>query len=96
MTKQFLHKLKESAVSVLPIILFVIWFAVPQLPSWLGKTGDISYGIYLWGFFVQQTFTFLWGGKMHQMMNFLLASAISVLLGIITFLITEKPFMKKH
>lgn len=83
-------------ILLLPYILFTLWFAIPQLPSWLGKTGDISYGIYLWGFFVQQTLVFLWGGRMSQLLNFLLGSAISVLLGIITFFIAEKPLIKKH
>lgn len=80
----------------LPYILFTLWFAIPQCPAWLGKTGDISYGIYLWGFLVQQTLVFFWGGSMPQFLNFVLASVISICLGTVTFLITEKPLMKKR
>lgn len=80
---------------VWPYILFTIWFALPQCPVFLGKTGDISYGVYLWGFFVQQTLVFLWGGRMPQPINFVLAASISVVLGTITFLITERPLQKK-
>lgn len=88
--------IKPAMIIFWPYILFTLWFATPQLPSWLGKTGDISYGIYLWGFFVQQILVFLWGGRMPQMLNFLLATVISVVLGIITFYLTENPLIKKH
>lgn len=88
--------IKTAMIIFWPYILFTLWFAAPQISSYLGKTGDISYGIYLWGFFVQQTLTLLWGGRMPQMLNFLLAAAISVVLGIITFYLTEKPLIKKH
>lgn len=82
-------------MTVWPYVLFTIWFALPQCPAILGKTGDISYAVYLWGFFVQQMLVYLWGGKMSQPINFALAVLISVLLGTITFLITEKPFQMK-
>lgn len=80
----------------LPYILFTLWFAIPQCPGWLGKTGEISYGVYLWGFVVQQVLVFVWGGTMHRMLNFALASIIAIILGIITFLVCEKPLLKQR
>ncbi|MBQ7046100.1 MAG: acyltransferase [Clostridia bacterium] len=92
----FVKPLIIPALIVLwPYALFTIWFALPQCPKLLGKTGDISYGIYLWGFFVQQTLVFLWGGSMPQIINFCLSAVISIVLGTVTFLITEKPLQKK-
>ncbi len=76
-------------------ILFTVWFSIKQCPSFLGKTGDYSYGIYLWGFLVQQLLVFAWGGVMPRFVNFVLAVAISTVLAIFTFLITERPFIRK-
>ncbi len=87
--------IKPAMLIFWPYMLFALWFAAPQCPSWLGKTGDISYGVYLWGFFVQQFLTYLWGGSMPRLLNFILATAVSVCLGTITFLLTEKPLLKK-
>lgn len=88
--------IRPMMLLIFPYILFTLWFAIPQCPAWLGKTGDISYGIYLWGFLVQQTLVFFWGGSMPQFLNFVLASVVSIFLGTVTFLITEKPLMKKR
>lgn len=76
-------------------ILFTLWFAVPQCPALLGKTGDISYGVYLWGFLIQQILIHLYGGTMPRTSNFILAAAVSTALAVLTFLIAEKPFIKK-
>ena len=74
-------------------ILFTLWFGIKQCPSFLGKTGDYSYGIYLWGFLVQQLLVFAWGGVMPRFANFVLAVAISAVLAVFTYLITERPFV---
>lgn len=84
-----------ALMTIWPYILFTVWFGLPQCPKTLGKPGEISYGIYLWGFVVQQTLVFFWGGSMPQLLNFVLATGISVLLGTATYMITEKPFQKK-
>ena len=87
--------IKPAMIFLWPYILFTIWFAIPQCSDRFGKIGDISYGVYLWGFVVQQVLSYAFGGKMPQMLNFALASVITVILATITFMLTEKPFLKK-
>lgn len=87
--------IKPAMILLWPYILFTLWFAIPQCSDNIGKTGDVSYGLYLWGFVVQQFLSHIFGGKMSQLLNFVLASIIAVVLAIITFLLTEKPFLKK-
>ncbi|MFV5698711.1 acyltransferase family protein [Flavobacterium sp. ZT3R17] len=55
---------------------------------------DISYGIYLWGFLIQQTIVHYLG---HIYIGFhcVIAIIISVLLALLTFVFIEKPFIKK-
>lgn len=53
---------------------------------------DISYGIYLWGFLVQQTLYYYFG-HIHIGLHCILALIISMMLGLITNLIIEKPFI---
>jgi peptidoglycan/LPS O-acetylase OafA/YrhL len=53
---------------------------------------DISYGVYLWGFLIQQTL-FQYFGHIAVGMHCLLAIIISMALGLITHIFIEKPFM---
>ncbi|OXB07600.1 acyltransferase family protein [Flavobacterium pectinovorum] len=54
---------------------------------------DISYGIYLWGFLIQQTI-FHFFGHIYIGFHCLLAIIFSVILALITFIFIEKPFIK--
>jgi peptidoglycan/LPS O-acetylase OafA/YrhL len=53
---------------------------------------DISYGIYLWGFLIQQTLYHFFG-HLYVGLHCLLAIVISVILSLITHILIEKPFM---
>ena len=53
---------------------------------------DISYGIYLWGFLVQQIL-FQYFGHLPVVLHSLLAIVISMGLAVITHVFIEKPFM---
>jgi len=53
---------------------------------------DISYGIYLWGFLIQQSL-FQYFGHMAMVVHCLLAIIISTGLALITHIFIEKPFM---
>lgn len=77
----------------LPYILFTLSFGIPQLPPGLSKFGDISYGIYLWGFPVQQSVVHF-AGQMNPYVNFAVSALIATVLGTITYYLTEKPFVK--
>lgn len=53
---------------------------------------DISYGIYLWGFLVQQIVYALLG-QIYTGLHFLIATLLSILIAYISFILIEKPFM---
>jgi peptidoglycan/LPS O-acetylase OafA/YrhL len=53
---------------------------------------DISYGIYLWGFLVQQIIYFIFG-QMYAGLHFILALIISIVMALISFVYIEKPFI---
>ena len=53
---------------------------------------DISYGIYLWGFLVQQMVYFLFG-HIYAGVHFVVALLISIILALISFVFVEKPFI---
>ncbi len=54
---------------------------------------DLSYGIYLWGFFVQQCL-FHYLGSIHIYIHIFLAIGISAVLAYVTHILIEKPFIK--
>ena len=54
---------------------------------------DISYGIYLWGFLIQQTI-FHYLGQIFIGFHCVIALFISILLALFTFVFIEKPFIK--
>ncbi|WP_052461102.1 acyltransferase family protein [Psychroserpens mesophilus] len=53
---------------------------------------DISYGIYLWGFLIQQTL-YQYFGHLNPYLHCLLAIIITLILGFASFVFIEKPFM---
>lgn len=70
----------------------VIYIASTKFLLKLKPKVDISYGIYLWGFLIQQTlFYFL--GHIYVGLHCLLALIIATLLALITHVIIEKPFI---
>lgn len=77
-----------------PYIMFVLWFGVKQCPDFIGVLGNFSYGIYLWGFFIQQLMMHFFG-EMTVLSNFGLSSIASIILAIISYYITEKPLEGK-
>jgi peptidoglycan/LPS O-acetylase OafA/YrhL len=53
---------------------------------------DISYGIYLWGFLIQQVVYFTLG-QVYAGLHFAIALILSVIIAYISFVFVEKPFM---
>jgi hypothetical protein len=54
---------------------------------------DVSYGVYIYGFVVQQLL-FAWlGNQLNPMLFILLSLAASALFGLLSFLFVERPFM---
>ena len=76
-----------------PYTMMTLWFGLAQCPKQIGKLGNYSYGIYLWGCPVQQTIVYLFGGSMNPYVNFIIAIPIAILLGIITNEFSETRFL---
>ena len=80
--------MKVGMVVFLPYALFCLWFSDRQIPQALGRTGDYSYALYLWGFPVQQTVVSMYGGSMIPYVNFLISLPIALFLALITHRLT--------
>ena len=73
---------------------FCFWFAY-RTPTWrwLERWGDPSYGIYLWGWPVQQVLVVTMPG-MTPWHNFLVAAPFAVCLGYLSWRCLERPALK--
>lgn len=92
------HACSKSAgyfhVFALALAYFCFWFAyrTPVLAK-LEKWGDPSYGIYLWGWPVQQCLVELMPG-MRPWQNFVLAAPIAIVLGYASWHVVEKNALR--
>ncbi|MCV4229875.1 acyltransferase [Virgibacillus sp. LDC1] len=59
-----------------------------------GKRGDLSYGIYIYAFPVQQTVTYLWGAGIPVIANILISIPVVLGLAFLSWHFIEKPAMK--
>ncbi len=88
--------LVEAMYLLFPYILLVFWYSGKQIPDYLADVGNISYGMYLWGYPVQQFLILCFQNKMDPMKNAFLTIPVTILLGVLTFYLTEKPLMKEQ
>lgn len=86
----FLGVPQVSVYIFFPYIIFMVSFGVKQCSSKLGDLGNFSYGIYLWGFPVQQAVVNMNGGIMNPYLNMLLSIPIAIILGAMTYFLVEK------
>lgn len=85
---------KDAALILLfPYIAVVFTFTVSPLNRFLNGS-DLSYGIYLWGFPIQQLVCHYWGLPMPPLVNFALALPAAILLGYLTHRFIEKPCLR--
>ena len=83
----------NEALFVMACCLLVIVLSGTQTAKNIVIKHDISYGIYLWGFVVQQTlYHFL--GPINVYLFMLYSLYISSLMGFISYLLVEKRFMR--
>ena len=64
---------------------------MPIFRGMRSRIGDISYGIYLYGFLIQQAVQSLIGSGGTPMLNFCLAAPIAGLLGLASWHWIERP-----
>ena len=79
----------------LPYILIYLAFGTKIKCSAFGEKAEISYGIYLCAFPIQQTITMLFGGSMFPLLNFLITLPLAVFFGLLLNILVEKPLMRK-
>lgn len=76
------------------LVYFCFWFAYVPNFHFFNGFGDYSYGVYLWGFPVQQAVSLLIGGATRPRWNFLLSLPIALLLAIASWHWIEKPALR--
>jgi peptidoglycan/LPS O-acetylase OafA/YrhL len=83
------HVIQAAAVSY--IAAFVGVSNIPRLPIF--KHGDYSYGIYLYGYVIQQTIVQLVGGRMSIVLHFLMAAVLSTAVAMFSWHTIERPIL---
>ncbi len=71
------------------IVFFIAFSSRVKLYNF-AKYGDFSYGIYIYGFLIQQVLIYLFNGKMNNVLNLLLSVPIAILCGFISWHLIEK------
>jgi len=94
LNSEFLSLLSKKILLIftLPYIIFYLAFQKSYLNSF-GKYGDFSYGIYIYGFFIQQI-VFTYFPTSNQFLNFLISYPIILFIGYSSYHLIEKQFMK--
>ncbi len=78
----------------LPYLLMYIGYGTRYKFSNFARYGEISYGIYLCGWPIQQVICMQFGGKMEPWLNFLLTLPIAVLCGYLLYRLVELPIAR--
>lgn len=78
-----------------PYIIFYLAFGTRKKADWFGKYGEFSYGMYIWGWPVQQVICNVFGGSMDWYVNAILTIPIVLICGVLNYYVVEKRFMKR-
>ena len=84
------HFADLAMVLLFPYVLSLAVFARRQLPSFTGRLGDYSYGMYLCGFPVQQTLKYCFPDMGHGS-NAVCAIAVSIVFSVFLYHLVELP-----
>lgn len=88
-----LHMINVAMVLCFPYVLFYLCFAVEQVSDKVGNAGNISYGIYLCAYPIQQVIVWMHGGTMSPYWNMVLAIPFAIAGGYLLYRYVEKPLM---
>lgn len=80
----------------LSLSYLLFWFAFNQNINFsrFAKFGDPSYGIYIYGFLIQQVVIMCFNGQMSSQLNTIIALPIACLFGYASYHLIEKHFLK--
>lgn len=73
-----------------PYAFVILVFATRQCSKKIARSGNLSYGVYLCAFPIQQCVTHCFGGVMKQGVNFIISSIIAIVIGWLIYQIGEK------
>jgi len=92
LTKEYHFSLYIKAICIAYFVLLLALHPKLQLRS-IDRWGDISYGLYIYAFPVQQTIAHLIP-KVQPMTMFILSTVITVILALLSWHLVEKPALK--
>lgn len=76
-----------------PVLVLGVTSKLKQVPQKFANWGGLSYAIYLVGFVIQQCLVQVFGGSMNPLVNFGLASIISIVAALCVKLIADKVIL---
>lgn len=79
---------------ILPYAILSFAVSGDQLFSMVGKYGDFSYGLYLYGFLIEQIFNQIFHGTLSPVANALFALPIAFICSVFSWFLIEKPALK--
>ncbi|MCF6776121.1 acyltransferase [Thiotrichales bacterium 19X7-9] len=74
-------------------IFYIAYSPKLKFLNHFGKYGDFSYGIYIYGAFIQQVVIWLFGGNMNYILNIIISMPLAILCGILSWHLVEKKFL---
>lgn len=76
------------------MIIFIAYAKIPFINNWANFVkGDYSYGIYIWGFLIQQLFVFYFGTRIDFHLYMLLTFITTLFVAVLSYHIVEKPML---
>lgn len=88
-------RIDHTMVVMLPIfgsyVLFYLAFHPKIKLHNFAKFGDFSYGIYLYGFFIQQLVIMCYHGHMSNTLNYLISLPLAIIMGALSYYCIERP-----
>lgn len=90
----YFNLLEYGIILFLPYILVYIVFGLKWKWSRFAEKHEISYGMYLCAWPIQQTIVMLFGGSMNPILNFFISIPFVLMAGYLLNILVEKPLFK--
>lgn len=87
-------KFELTSYFVLPLFIIFIAFEKIDFAKKLTSYGDFSYGVYLFGFPIQQTVSFFSNNSLSFFEHLLISLALTLALAVLSWNFIEKPFLR--
>jgi peptidoglycan/LPS O-acetylase OafA/YrhL len=85
-----------SVLAGLPVAYLVLWLGVRLPLRRVGRPNDVSYGVYIYGFPVQQTLVLMGAARLGVLPFVLLSLALTVPLAVASWFLVERPAMRRR